>query len=324
MQEPILVLAEHLRGEVADITYEMLGVGRKLADDLKVPLYSVVFGKDIVPVASHLGVADSVFVLDHPQLDMPSPDVVAALLKTLIEQKNVSLVLIGGTNVSTGIGPKLSFRLNLPFVNFCRNIWVKDGSVGLTSQLFGGKILSDVRLPGNRGVVSVYPGSFPPDAGKSDRKASIEMLDLRVEESKIIFNKYIEPEAGDIDITKQDILVSVGRGIVNADNIAMVEELADVLGGAVCASRPVIDQGWLPLSRQVGKSGMTVKPKLYLSLGISGAPEHVEGMKDSGLIVAINTDPNAPIFSVSHFGVCADLFDVLPTLIDKMKTRKSG
>jgi len=324
MQEPILVLAEHLRGEIADITYEMLGVGRKLADDLKVPLYSVVFGKDIVPVASHLGVADSVFVLDHPQLDMPSPDVVAALLKTLIEQKNVSLVLIGGTNVSTGIGPKLSFRLNLPFVNFCRNIWVKDGSVGLTSQLFGGKILSDVRLPGNRGVVSVYPGSFPPDAGKSDRKASIEMLDLRVEESKIIFNKYIEPEAGDIDITKQDILVSVGRGIANADNIAMVEELADVLGGAVCASRPVIDQGWLPLSRQVGKSGMTVKPKLYLSLGISGAPEHVEGMKDSGLIVAINTDPNAPIFSVSHFGVCADLFDVLPTLIDKMKTRKSG
>jgi electron transfer flavoprotein alpha subunit len=324
MQEPILVLAEHLRGEVADITYEMLGVGRKLADDLKAPLYSVVFGKDIVPVASHLGVADSVFVLDHPQLDMPSPDVVAALLKTLIEQKNVSLVLIGGTNVSTGIGPKLSFRLNLPFVNFCRNIWVKDGSVGLTSQLFGGKILSDVRLPGNRGVVSVYPGSFPPDAGKSDRKASIEMLDLRVEESKIIFNKYIEPEAGDIDITKQDILVSVGRGIANADNIAMVEELADVLGGAVCASRPVIDQGWLPLSRQVGKSGMTVKPKLYLSLGISGAPEHVEGMKDSGLIVAINTDPNAPIFSVSHFGVCADLFDVLPTLIEKMKTRKSG
>jgi electron transfer flavoprotein alpha subunit len=324
MQGPILVLAEHLRGEVADITYEMLGVGRKLADDLKAPLYSVVFGKGIVPVASHLGVADSVFVLDHPQLDMPSPDVVAALLKTLIEQKNGSLVLIGGTNVSTGIGPKLSFRLNLPFVNFCRNIWVKDGSVGLTSQLFGGKILSDVRLPGNRGVVSVYPGSFPPDAGKSDRKPSIEMLDLPVEETKIVFNKYIEPEAGDIDITKQDILVSVGRGIANADNIAMVEELADVLGGAVCASRPVIDQGWLPLSRQVGKSGMTVKPKLYLSLGISGAPEHVEGMKDSGLIVAINTDPNAPIFSVSHFGVCADLFDVLPTLIEKMKTRKSG
>ena len=324
MQEPILVLAEHLRGAIADITYEMLGVGRKLADDLKAPLYSVVFGKDIVPVASHLGVADSVFVLDHPQLDMPSPDVVAALLKTLIEQKNVSLVLIGGTNVSTGIGPKLSFRLNLPFVNFCRNIWVKDGSVGLTSQLFGGKILSDVRLPGNRGVVSVYPGSFPPDAGKSDRKPSIEMLDLPVKETKVIFNKYIEPEAGDIDITKQDILVSVGRGIANVDNIAMVEELADVLGGAVCASRPVIDQGWLPMSRQVGKSGMTVKPKLYFALGISGAPEHQEGMKSCQLIIAVNTDPKAPIFDIAQYGVVADLFEIVPQLVEELKKGKGG
>ncbi len=322
MQEPILVLAEHLRGEIADITYEMLGVGRKLADDLKAPLCSVVFGKDVVPLASHLGVADSVFVLDHPQLDMPSPDVVAALLRTLIEQKQASLVLIGGTNVSTGIGPTLSFRLDLPFVNFCINIRVENGSVILTSQLFGGKILSDVRLQGNRGVVSVYPGSFPPDAGKSERKPSVETVDLPIEETKVIFKQYVEPEAGDIDIAKQDILVSVGRGIANVDNIAMAEELASVLGGAVCASRPVIDQGWLPLSRQVGKSGMTVKPKLYLSLGISGAPEHVEGMRDSGLIVSINTDSNAPIFGVSHYGVCADLFDILPTLIEQVKTQK--
>ncbi|MDP2887237.1 MAG: electron transfer flavoprotein subunit alpha/FixB family protein [Ignavibacteria bacterium] len=324
MPEPILVLAEHIRGEIADITFEMLGVGRKIADDLKVPLYSVVLGKDTVPVASHLGVADSVFVLDHPQLEMPSPDVVAALLKTLSEQKGASLVLIGGTNLSTGIGPKLSMRLNLPFVNFCRNIWVKDGSVGLTSQLFGGKILSDVRLPGNRGVVSLYPGSFPPDRGKSDRKPPVEMLDLPVEETKVVFKQYVEPAAGDIDITKQDILVSVGRGISNADNIAMAQELADALGGAVCASRPVIDQGWLPLSRQVGKSGMTVKPKLYLSLGISGAPEHAEGMKDSGLVISINTDPNAPIFGVSHYGICADLFDILPILIEQIRTHKSG
>jgi len=324
MQEPILVLAEHLRGEIADITYEMLGVGRKLADYLKAPLYSVVFGKDIVPLASHLGVADSVFAMDHPQLDMPSPDVVATLLRKLIEQKQASLVLIGGTNVSTGIGPKLSFRLNLPFVNFCRNIRVENGSVILTSQLFGGKILSDVRLPGNRGVVSVYPGSFPPDLGKSERKPSVEMVDLPIQETKVTFKQYVEPEAGDIDITKQDILVSVGRGIANADNIAMAEELANVLGGAVCASRPVVDQGWLPLSRQVGKSGMTVKPKLYLALGISGAPEHQEGMRNSQLIIAVNTDPKAPIFDIAQYGVVADLFEIVPQLIEEIKKRKEG
>ena len=320
MQEPFLVLAEHLKGEIADITFEMLGAARKLADELKVPLYAGVFGKDIAPLGSHLGVADSVLVLDHPQLDMPSPEVVAALLMKLIEQKGVSLVLIGGTNVSAGIGPRLAFRLNLPYVNFCRNIRIENGSMVLTSQLFGGKILSDVRLPEGRGIVSVYPGSFPADAGRSSKKPSVETVDLPVEETRIVFKRYIEPEAGDIDITKQDILISIGRGIVSADNIAMVEELASLLGGAVCASRPVVDQGWLPLSRQVGKSCMTVKPKLYLSFGVSGAPEHVEGMKDSGLIISVNTDPNAPIFGVSHYGICADLFDVLPTLVEKIKT----
>jgi electron transfer flavoprotein alpha subunit len=320
MPGPVLILAEHLKGEIADITYEMLGIGRKLADDLKVPLHSIVFGKDSESIAMHLGVSDSVFVLNNPQMDIPSPDVVSNILKGLNEQKAYSLVLIGGTNVSTGIGPKLSFRSGLPFVNFCRNIWVKDGTVSFTSQLFGGKILSDISLPGSRGIISIYPGSFPGNAGKSDKKPPIEMLSIPTEETKVVFKQYIEPEAGDVDITKQDVLVSVGRGISNADNIAMAEELATILGGAVCASRPVIDQGWLPLSRQVGKSGMTVKPKLYFSLGVSGAPEHAEGMKDSGLILAINTDPNAPIFSVAHYGICADLFDIIPPLIEKLKT----
>lgn len=320
MPGPILILAEHLKGEIADITYEMLGIGRKLADELKVPLHSIVFGKDGESIATHLGVSDLVFVLNNPQMDIPSTDVASNILKSLIEQKTYSLVLIGGTNVSTGIGPKLSFRSGLPFVNFCKNIFVKDGIVGFTSQLFGGKILSDISLPGNRGIISIYPGSFPSNAGKSDKKPPVEILSLLVEETKVVFKQYIEPEAGDVDITKQDVLVSIGRGIANADNIAMAEELAVALGGAVCASRPVIDQGWLPLSRQVGKSGMTVKPKLYFSLGVSGAPEHSEGMKDSGLILAINTDPNAPIFSVAHYGICADLFDIIPPLIEKLKT----
>lgn len=136
------------------------------------------------------------------------------------------------------------------------------------------------------------------------------------------FKKYIEPEAGDVDITQQDVLVAVGRGIQSQDNLALAEELAKALGGAVCGSRPVIDQGWLSLSRQVGKSGMTVKPKLYLALGISGAPEHVEGMKNSVLIIAINTDPRAPIFNFAHYGIVADALDVLPALTAAARARK--
>ena len=324
MENPILVFAEHLKGEISEITYEILGIGRKLADALKLPLTAFVVGNGIAPLASRLGVADSVLVLDHPQMEMPPTDVVAGLASTLVQEKSVSLVLVGGTNVSMGIGSRLSSRLHLPYVNFCKGIRVEDGSLVFTSQLFGGKILSEVRLPANRGIVSVYPGSFPADAGRSERKPTVETVDLPVGESKVTFKRYIEPEAGDIDITKQDVLVSVGRGIENADNIGMAEELAQLLGGAVCASRPVIDQGWLPLSRQVGKSGMTVKPKLYLSLGISGAPEHVEGMKDAELILSFNKDPNAPIFNVAHYGVCTDLFDIVPLVIEQIKKSKEG
>jgi electron transfer flavoprotein alpha subunit len=277
-------------------------------------------GKDGEAMATRLGAADSVFVVQNHPSDIPSADIAGNVLKSLIEQKGYSLIFVGGTNISTGIGPKLSFRTKLPFINFCRNITARNGNLVFTSQLFGGKIMSDISLPDNRGIISIYPGSFPGNAGKSNKKPAVEMFSHPAEETKVVFKEYIEPEAGDVDITKQEVLISIGRGIANADNIPMAEELAGILGGALCASRPVIDQGWLPLSRQVGKSGMTVKPKLFLALGISGAPEHVEGMKDSGLIFAINTDPNAPIFSVAQYGICADLFDIVPPLIEKLKS----
>jgi electron transfer flavoprotein alpha subunit len=136
------------------------------------------------------------------------------------------------------------------------------------------------------------------------------------------FTRYLEPEAGDVDITQQNVLVAVGRGIQTKDNLELAEELAATLGGAVCGSRPVIDQGWLSLSRQVGKSGMQVKPKLYFMLGISGAPEHVEGMKDAQLIVAVNTDAAAPIFNVAHYGIVGDALEIAPALTEAVKARK--
>jgi electron transfer flavoprotein alpha subunit len=137
----------------------------------------------------------------------------------------------------------------------------------------------------------------------------------------VSFKRYIEPEAGDVDITQQDVLVSVGRGMQSQDNLQVARDLAKELGGAVCGSRPVIDQGWLPMSCQVGKSGATVKPKLYIAAGISGAPEHVEGMKGAELIIAINTDPGAPIFGVAHFGIEEDATDVLPALLEAVRAR---
>jgi electron transfer flavoprotein alpha subunit len=322
MANGILILAEHLKGELSDITFEMLGAGRKLADALGAPLHVALIGKGATPLAARLGLADRVFVVDTPELEVPAASTLAALLANLAEQKQDGLVLLGWTNLAMGIGSILSARTNLPFVNFCRNIQVEGGALVLTSQLFGGKILSDVRLADGRGIVGVSSGAFPADAGRSDKAPPVEAVDLPVEAAKVTFRAFIEPEAGDVDITKQGVLVAVGRGIQTQDNIALAEELAEALGGAVCGSRPVIDQGWLTLSRQVGKSGMSVKPRLYLAVGISGAPEHVEGMQNSQTIIAVNTDANAPIFDVAQYGVCADALEILPALTEKIKARK--
>jgi len=322
MANPILVLAEQLRGEISDITFEMLGAGRKLAEASGAPLYAALLGSEAAPLAAKLGMADKVFVADNPQLNLAPADSVTAALKAVIDQSQAGLVLLGCTNVSLGIGSILAVQTGLPMVNFCRAAKADGSAILLTSQLFGGKILSDVKLADGRGIVCIYPGAFPADEGKSDKTPPVERLDLPVEAPKVKFKQYLEPETGDVDVTKQNILVGVGRGIQSQDNVELAQDLAQVLGGAGCASRPVIDQGWLPLSRQVGKSGMTVKPRVYFALGISGAPEHWEGMQNSQCIIAINTDPKAPIFDGSHFGVVGDVLELLPVLTDKIKARK--
>lgn len=323
MKNSIIVLVEHFKGAIAEITYEMLGAGRKLADDLNVPLIAAVLGKGPNGFISHLGAADLITIVEDEKLEMASPSVIADALKSIYEQKESSIILIGGTNITSGVGPVLASRLKLPFLNFCKDIRTAEGEIIIKSQLFGGKILSDTVVAGSKGVVAIYPGSFSPENGKINRGCEIEEIKIPPIQQKSCFKKYIEPEAGDVDVTKETILVSVGRGIENSDNIGIAEDLIGVIGGAIAASRPVIDQGWLPLSRQIGKSGMIVKPKLYFALGISGAPEHVEGMKDSELIIAINKDASAPIFNVAHYGICADLQDIVPLLTDKLKAAKA-
>ena len=322
MSAGILVLVEQLRGAVADITFEMLGAARKLADALKCPVHAVALGREAAGLAGRLGAADGVLVVDDPALDQPSADAAIGVLVQIVAAQQPALVLLGGTNLSFGAGTRLSARTHLPFVNFCKGIRVDGGAVVLTSQMFGGKILSDVKLPDGRGIVSIYPGAFPADPGRSDKTPPVEKLALKPDGARVAFQQFVEPETGDVDITKQNVLGAVGRGIQSADNVQLAEELAGALGGAVCASRPVIDQGWLPLSRQVGKSGMTVKPRVYLAFGISGAPEHWDGMQNSECIIAVNTDPKAPIFDGAHYGVVGDAVELLPLLHEKIQARK--
>jgi electron transfer flavoprotein alpha subunit len=192
----------------------------------------------------------------------------------------------------------------------------------VTAGFCGGKMLADVEIATSPAILTLLPGSYhaTEETGRGELDARPSPVELSA--GAIRFKEMILPEATDVDITQEEVLICVGRGIQQEDNLELAEELAETLGGQVCASRPIVDQGWLPTTRQVGKSGMTVKPKLYVALGMSGAPEHIEGMKDSDLIIAVNTDPTAPIFDVAQYGVEMDLLDLVPELVEALKAKK--
>jgi len=316
------VVVEHWRNRVAEITYEALALGREVADQLGVPLRAVLLGHNVKQMAQSLGKADNLLYVDHPLLSEVVAETNADALAQLVKERKPCGVIVPLTNVSLGVGTLLAARLRLPVVNFCKDLKVVDGKVHAKSVLYGGKMESIVTADAEPAIFGLWPGARKAESGRVDQSPPVEELAVTLREPPIRLERYIEPEAGDVDISQREVLVAVGRGIQGRENLELAETLAKDLSGAVCGSRPVIDQGWMPLSRQVGKSGMTVKPKLYLALGISGAPEHTEGMKDSALIVAVNTDPGAPIFNIAHYGIVADVLEVLPALHEAIESKK--
>jgi len=321
MSQDIFVVVEHLRGEVAEITYVMLGMGRTLAEGTGGKVVAVLLGQNATGLASDLS-ADQALYVEHPSLAEFTPDAYSAALAAVIADAKPRAVLLGSTSIGSDVASVLSARLKLPMISSCRTAG-RDGT--LQCQICGGKIMAEARLPDSTALVTVIPGGHPADAGRSTQPAAVtafappELSQLRVS-----LKQYIEPEAGDVDIAKEPVLVSIGRGIQTGDNVELAEELAKALGGVVCGSRPVVDQGWLPASRLVGKSGKRVKPKLYLAVGVSGAPEHMEAVTDSQLILAINTDAAAPIFGLAKYGTTLDLFDLVPALTSAIQQAKAA
>jgi electron transfer flavoprotein alpha subunit len=319
----ILVLVEHWRGQLSDITFELLALGRDVADSLGVRLEAALLGSQVRGLAEYLGKADAVLCVEHPTLAEPVPEVYAESLARLCDLKQPRVVLCPLTNVTLGAATLLAARMGVPAVNFCKDLRVTDGNLEARCVLYGGKMETTLALRAVPAVLGIWPGSRPAAKGQSSLVPPVEDVSLTLAEvPRVRFKRYVEPETGDVDISRAEVLVAVGRGIQSKDNLAVAEELAKELGGAVCGSRPVIDQGWLPLSRQVGKSGVSVKAKLYVAAGISGAPEHIEGIRGAETIVAINTDPQAPIFNEAQYGIVGDALDVLPALTEAVRAAK--
>lgn len=319
MKQDIYVLIEHLQGQVADISYMMLAAARSITEDDGAAIVAVFLGHKEQELANDLA-ASRVLYFDHPELTNFTPATYQKVISALVLEHKPRLVLFGDTSIGAEVAGPLSARLNLPLVSYCRNISVRGGELRYTSQICGGKILVEGDLPAPTALVTMIPGAYKVEQGRSNQPPVIVWSSVpSVEEQPVKFNRFLEPEVSDVDISKEAVLVSLGRGIQNQDNVELVEELAQVLGGVVCASRPVVDQGWLPTTRLVGKSGKRVRPKLYLALGISGAPEHVEAITGSEMIVAVNTDPAAPIFNVAKYGATVDLFDLVPALTESLK-----
>ena len=320
----VWVVAEQWRGGVSEVVYELLALGRELADGLGVPLEAVLLGSGVEGLAGSLGAADRVLYAESSQLAEPIGEVGSLVLQALVEERKPGVVLVPITNVSWDLLGLLPARLGVPLVNFCSDARTAGGGLEARSLVFGGKMEVRTAPRGETVVIGVLPGSRKADGGRSSRVPEVEKVPAVLPAASVVrLLSYEEPAAGDIDITQQEVLVSVGRGLQGQANLDLAEELAELLGGAVSGSRPAVDMGWLPMTRQVGKSGMQVKPKLYLALGISGAPEHVEGMKDAGLIIAVNTDAGAPIFNVAQYGAAEDLLEVVPALIDRIKERRA-
>jgi electron transfer flavoprotein alpha subunit len=320
MSNDVYVIIEHLGGEVEDISFVALAAARVIADATGGDVVAVVLGGS-GPAATLA--ADRIVVVEDPLLADYNPEAYIETLQGVIGGDPPRAVVAGDTSMGSEVAGMLSGRLGHPLVSKCLSVSATGAEIGFTAQICGGKILVEGELPSPTALLTMVPGGFSADDGRSDAGPEPEVVAApSLEGLRVRLLGFIEPEVGDVDITRETVLIGVGRGIEREDTLELAEELAAAIGGAVCASRPVVDQGWLATSRLVGKSGMRVKPTAYLAFGISGAPEHVEGMTDSDVVIAVNTDPTAPIFDVAHYGAEMDLIDLLPVLTEQVLAAK--
>ncbi|ADE03917.1 electron transfer flavoprotein subunit alpha/FixB family protein [Haloferax volcanii] len=314
----VLAVVEHRRGSLRDVSFELVTAGSDLVGDTGGDLHLAIIGGDVDAFAGELSLAGVDAIHTVAEGDEFNHDVTVQAVEALAEELDPTYVLMGNTVNGLDYAPAVAERLDRPLVTDAIGL-ENDGGLVVTREMYASKVESTVEVDADRAAVTVRPGEW--DATEEPGEPAIEAFSFDLDESRVRsrVTGFEEVGSGDVDIADADVLVSVGRGIEEEENIELVQELADALGATLSSSRPIVDNGWLPKDRQVGQSGKVVTPKFYIAVGISGAVQHVAGMKGAENIVAINTDPDAPIFDIADYGIVGDLFDVVPELIEQFE-----
>jgi len=330
MPDTILVVVEQREGKLNRVSWETITAGQAIAAATGWALEAAVVGSSVNSIASEVAgkKVAKVYDIESPKLEPYTPDAFAAGLKQFLESRQPKLVLMPHTYQVRDFVPKLATAMRRTVISDCIGFKHESGKLVFTRQMFQGKLAADVTFTSDAPwFVTFQNGAFRGDKAEAGAAAAaVETVNVEIADG-VIRNKPQEvfKEAKQaVDLTQAEIIVAVGRGIKEQKNIEIAKNLADALGGDLAASRPICDSGWLPMDRQIGSSGQTVAPKLYLALGISGAIQHIVGMKGSRAIIAVNKDSEAPIFEIADYAVVGNLFDIIPPLIEEVKKAKAG
>jgi len=322
----VWIIAEQTDGHIAPVTYELLGAGRKLADDLSQELCAVLMGYGITSKAQELIIrgADRVYVVDRPELQFFQDEPYAAVLVDLIRRHKPSIVLCGATTIGRSLVSRVAVPINAGLTADCTGLAIDPETRNLlqTRPAFGGNIMATIITPNARPQMATVRHKVMKEAvpdNKRTGKIIAEEIAEYLLRSRAKRLEFVPEQETTVNLSEADIVVSGGRGMQKPENFALIRELAEVLGGGVGSSRAAVDAGWMPYSHQVGQTGKTVCPKIYFACGISGQIQHLAGMSSSEIIVAINKDPDAPIFKVATYGIVSDVLQILPLLIQHFR-----
>ena len=324
MSNGILVFIEHKAGALNKTSLEAVAAAQKLGSDTGQKVSAVVLGAPALAQEIAAYDLEKVISADHARLAEYTPDTYADALEQVVRAADPQYVIMSHTYLARDFAPKVAARFGKGLIGDCIRMNVDGGKTTFTRRIFLGKLDADVVSEGEPPTFATFQsGAFRGDQAVKGSGARIEEKPVNVGEARMKPEPPFQEARQAVDLSKADIIVAVGRGIKSKDNLALAEKLAAALGGDLAASRPICDAEWLPIDRQIGSSGQTVAPKLYVAIGISGAIQHLVGMKNSQTIVAINKDPEAPIFDIADYGIVGDLFEAVPVLTEEIKKLKA-